>query len=165
MKASKFIVFLAGVLGIIAFFLPLVSVSHNGHKATVSAMQLVKGLDSVQSEVDANHELHASMSPDAIRSTKDTAGAVKGIVFAVFVPALLLALIGGIAVARRKFQRLGSIFSLIIGLIGLAIAGLLSAAAEGDSGSGIYLLLLTGILGTLGGLLATIKPDRGVATA
>jgi len=164
MKASKFIVFLGGILGIVAFFLPLVSVTHQGHKATVSAMQLVKGLDSVQSD-DTPSEARAAMSPDAIRATKDTAGALKGIVIAVFVPAFLLAAIGGVAVARRRFGRLGSIFAMVIGLIGLAIAGLLVAAAEGDSGSGLILLLVSAIAGTLGGLLATIKPDRGLATA
>src|SRR5215813_2647808 len=166
MKAAKFIVFIGGVLGIVAFFLPLVSVTHHGQKVTVSAMQVVKGLDTIHTEVDGNDEVRASMSsPTGIRATKDAVGAIKGIVIAVFVPALVLAAIGGGAVARRRFGRLGSIFSLIIGLISLGIAGILTAAAEGDSGAGLYLLLLSAIAGTLGGLLATIKPDRGNATA
>jgi len=165
MKAAKFIVFIGGVLGIVAFFLPLVSVTHHGQKVTVSAMQVVKGLDTIQTGVD-NDEVRASMSsPTGIRATKDAVGAIKGIVIAVFVPALVLAAIGGAAVARRRFGRLGSIFSLVIGLISLGIAGILTAAAEGDSGAGLYLLLLSAIAGTLGGLLATIKPDRGTATA
>jgi hypothetical protein len=165
MKASKFIVFLGGVLGIIAFFLPLITVTTHGQKIQPSAMQIFKGVDAIGHEVDTNKELRASMTAGSVSATKDGASAVKGIVIAVFLPAIMLALLGGIGVARRRFQRVAGTFSLVFGVIGLAIAGLLVAAAEGDSGAGIMLLLATGALGFVGGLLALIKPDRGLQTA
>jgi hypothetical protein len=58
---------------------------------------------------------------------------------------------------------------MLIGLIGLGIWAILSSAAsdptsgESAAGVGMHLLLLTGLGGTLGGLIATIKPDRGMA--
>ena len=128
-------------------------------------MQIFKGVDAIDHEMDSNKELRAAMTSEGMSAAKDGASAVKGIVIAVFLPALLLAVIGGLGVARRKFGRVAGTFSLIFGLIGLAIAGLLVAAAEGDSGAGIMLLVVTGVAGFLGGLLALIKPDRGLATA
>jgi len=165
MKASKFIVFLGGILGIVAFFLPLITITTHGEKVTPSAMQIFKGVDAIHHEMDNNKEFRAAMTSEGMSAAKDGASAVKGIVIAVFLPAVLLALIGGIGVTRRKFGRVAGTFSLIFGLIGLAIAALLVAAAEGDSGAGIMLLVVTGVAGFLGGLLALIKPDRGLATA
>ena len=136
MKASKFIVLAGGVVGILAFFLPMVSIHRPDFHGTVSAFQIIKGLDS--------------------QSVND----LKAIVMAFFSPAILLALIGGLGVARKKFGRVAGAFSLIFGLIGLGIGGLLTSAAEGDSGSGLTLLLVTGAAGVVGGLMALIKPER-----
>jgi len=94
MKASKLIVLVGGILGILAFFLPLVSVERQGAKASVSAYQIIKGLDQVEVAVDqgtARRELDVATSASA----KKDIGAMKGIVMAIFAPALLLSLIGG----------------------------------------------------------------------
>jgi len=161
MKASKLIVFIGGVLGIIAFFLPLITVTSHGHKGSASALQIFKGASEVSDAVDSDHDVRASLSHQEMSAAKDGASAVKGIVMAVFFPAVLLAILGGAGMMRRKFGRVAGTFSLIFGLIGLAIAGLLVAASEGGTGSGAILLVVTGIAGFLGGLLALIKPDRG----
>ena len=52
MKASKFIVLVGGILGILAFFLPIVTVHRRGVTASVSAFQVVKGLDTASVAVD-----------------------------------------------------------------------------------------------------------------
>jgi hypothetical protein len=164
MKASKFIVLVGGILGILAFFLPLVSVQRTDFTGTVSAFQLVKGLDTAQGAID-----HASVqTPDELEardSAKSGVGALKGIVIAIFVPAFLLAAIGALGVKRKKFGRVAGTFSLLLGAVGLGIAVLLKSAAEGDSGIGMTLLLVTGIAGVAGGLFALVKPDRGAAGA
>lgn len=165
MKASKFIVFIGGILGIIAFFLPLISVTTHGHTGSASALQIFKGASDVSDAVDKDPQVHASLSRHEMSSAKDGAAAVKGIVMAVFFPAILLAILGGAGVTRKRFGRVAGTFSLIFGLIGLAIAGLLVAASEGGTGMGAILLVVTGIAGFLGGLLTLIKPDRGVVVA
>src|SRR3954454_10383431 len=81
---------------------------------------------------------------------------------AIFAPALLLAMIGGIGVKRRSFGRDAGTFAFLLGLVGLGIAGILKGAAEGDGGVGLTLLLVTGVAGVLGGLVTLIKPERGV---
>jgi hypothetical protein len=159
MKATKFIILVGGLLGILSFFLPLVSVERAGGKASVSAFQIIKGLDSVEVAVDkagARREIDVATSASA----KKDVGAMKGIVLAIFAPAALLALMGGLGVARKRFGRGAGAFSLVLGLVGLGIGMILKGAAEGDAGIGLTFLILTGITGVVGGLIALIKPER-----
>ncbi len=169
MKATKYIVLGAGLIGIIAFFLPLVSVQKSGIEGKLSAYQIVKGIDSAK---DVVSDAPAGTVDDraAVADANDALGAIKGIVLAIFAPAGLLLLFGGIGAARKQFGRGLAIPSMLFGLIGLAIWALLNSAASsggGDSAAGIgmHMLLLTGLLGTVGGLFATVKPDRAQQTA
>ncbi|GMV41953.1 MAG: hypothetical protein AMXMBFR64_36690 [Myxococcales bacterium] len=50
-KISKFIVLLAGIVGVAAFFLPLASVKDSGFTGQLSAFQIVKGISSTQDVV------------------------------------------------------------------------------------------------------------------
>jgi len=178
MKASKLIVLIGGILGILAFFLPLVSVQRDNFKGTVSAFQLVKGLDTASAAVDdADHGSLAAAGVDPATGAdaaashamageaKKDLGALKAIVLAIFAPALLLALIGGLGVARKRFGRGAGALSLVLGLVGLGIAAILKSAAEGDAGVGLTLLLLTGVSGVVGGLAGLIKPERAAQPA
>lgn len=159
MKASKFIVLVGGILGILAFFLPLVSVERGGAKASVSAFQVIKGLDQVEVAVDEG-AARGAYNVETSASAKEGIGAMKGIVMAIFAPALLLSLLGGAGVARKRFGRVAGTFSLLAGLVGLGIGAILKSAAEGDGGIGLTLLLVTGIAGVIGGLIALVKPER-----
>jgi hypothetical protein len=164
MKATKFIVLVGGILGILSFFLPLVSVTRENVTGKVSAFQIIKGLDAVSVEVDAASA--RSTEEVALKSeAKKDVGAMKGIVLAVFAPALLLTLIGGLGVARKRFGRGAATFSLLFGLIGLGIGMILKSAAEGDAGIGMTLLILTGVSGVVGGIIGLVKPERFAGTA
>ncbi len=163
MKASKFVVLVGGILGILAFFLPMVSVTRQGKNVTVSAFQVVKGLEAVSSELDTDEvrvKAAAYGETESLRGAKDGVSGIKGIVMAIFAPALLLAFIGGMGVARKKFGRVAGTFSLLFGLLGLGIGAILKSAAEGDSGIGLTILLLTGLAGIVGGIMALAKPER-----
>jgi hypothetical protein len=164
MKASKFVILVGGILGILAFFLPMVSVSRQGKTVTVSAFQVMKGLEAVSGELDKD-DVHAQAASyeggtAQLKSAKDGVDGIKGIVMAIFAPALLLAAIGGAGVARKKFGRVAGTFSLLFGLVGLGIGAVLKSAAEGDSGIGLTLLLITGVAGIVGGIMALVKPER-----
>ncbi len=166
MKASKLIVLAGGILGILAFFLPLVSVQRENVHGTVSAFQLMKGLDTAGDAVDKADaqvdlaSVDGATSHAAAGEAKKDIGALKGIVMAIFAPALLLALIGGLGVAKKRFGRGSGALALVLGLVGLGIATILKSAAEGDGGIGLTLLLVTGVSGVVGGLLALVKPER-----
>ena len=164
MKASKLIVLVGGILGILAFFLPLVSVERQGKSASVSAFQIMKGLDQVEVAVDDGVSKRSLDVATGAEAKKDI-GALKGIVMAIFAPALLLSLLGGLGVARKRFGRVAGTFSLLAGLAGLGIAAILKGAAEGDAGIGLTLLLITGVAGVIGGLVALVKPERPFVAA
>lgn len=159
MKASKLIVLAGGILGILAFFLPLVSVERGGAKASVSAFQVIKGLDQVEVAIEEG-AARGQYDVATSASAKKDISALKGIVMAIFAPALLLAVLGGLGVARKRFGRAAGAFSLLAGLVGLAIGAILKSAAAGDSGIGLTFLLLTGVAGVIGGLMALVKPER-----
>ena len=159
MKATKFIVLVGGILGILAFFLPLVSVHRDNFTGKVSAFQVVKGLDKVAVEVDAA-DARTTVDVETKSEAKKDIGALKGIVMAIFAPAALLALIGGLGVARKRFGRGAAALALLFGLIGLGIGAILKGAAEGDAGIGMTFLLLTGVSGVVGGIAGLVKPER-----
>ncbi len=166
MKASKFIVLVGGILGILAFFLPMVTVHQQDFSGSVSAFQIVKGLDSL-SVAAGSQDVNVALADAgaSAKSAKEALDGMKGIVMAIFAPALMLVLIGGLGVMRKKFGRVAGTFSLLFGLIGLGIGALLKGAAEGDSGIGLTLLLVTGVAGVVGGLIALVKPERPVIPA
>jgi hypothetical protein len=164
MKATKFIVLVGGILGILSFFLPLVSVHRGEFTGKVSAYQVVKGLDTVAVEVDAA-DARTAVEVETKSEAKKDIGAMKGIVMAIFAPAALLALIGGLGVGRKRFGRVAATFSLLCGLLGLGIASILKAAAEGDAGIGMTFLLITGVAGVVGGIAGLIKPERPATVA
>jgi hypothetical protein len=161
MKASKLIVLVGGILGILSFFLPLVSVTRDHQTVTLTAFQVVRGVDAVTGEIDKADVSAASLEDRATMSrAKGDLGAIKGIVLAIFAPALLLAVIGGLGVVRRRFGRGAGALALLLGIVGLGIGAVLKSAAEGDSGAGMTLLLVTGAAGVIGGLMALAKPER-----
>lgn len=177
MRFTKFIVLAGGLIGLLAFFLPLVAVKDSGVTGALSAYRIVKGIDSAAQVVD--HADSAAVDSfdksDEFQTTKKDAnaalGEVKGVVLAVFAPALLLALIGGVAAMRKKFGRLGGVGALLFGGIGLGIWAILNAAANEVAaqgghdvkGTGMYLLMVTGLCGVVAGIMTLVKPDRGPA--
>ena len=164
MKASKFLVLAGGLLGILAFFLPMVTLHRADYTGSASAFQIIKGLGVASDAVNSDEVRAAAMNSETVRSAKEGLDAMKGIVMAIFVPAILLAAIGAFGVSKRRFGRVAGVFSFLFGLIGLGIGALLKSAAGPDAGIGLNLLLATGVLGTVGGLFALIKPERAVVS-
>lgn len=164
MKASKFLVLAGGLLGILAFFLPMVTIHRADYSGSASAFQIIKGLSVASDAVSSEEVRAAAMNSEAVSQAKEGLDAMKGIVMAIFVPAILLAAIGALAVTKKKFGRGAGVFAFLLGLVGLGIGALLKSAAGDDGGIGLTLLLATGVLGTLGGLFALVKPDRGETT-
>ena len=180
MRFTKFIVLAGGLIGLLAFFMPLVAVKHSGTTGALSAFRIVKGLDEAGQAISSADTASVGGAQEreaarvSVAEANEALSSVKGVVLAIFAPALLLALIGGVAVLRKKFGRLGGVGALLFGGIGLGIWAILNTAAnevaaEGGTGDvkgiGMYLLMFTGLCGLVGGILALAKPDRGPATA
>jgi len=182
MKAIKFVILVAGLIGVAAFVLPLAS--YDKSLETTSGTQKVElslsGL-TVVGGTDAAEQLKGKVQGDI--ETLDTTGDVKKFmsslddlltalklaVIGIFVPALVLLLVGGVGVARGKLERLGGVFAFVAGILGSAIGiVILGALADpkvkaggGVAGPAAYLVVVSGIVGLVGGLLTLIKPDSG----
>lgn len=164
MKIAKLIVLLAGITGVVAFFVPMATLIHDGKNYPVSPYQLFVGVHELEKNLDN--------APSAMMSDKDKADAyealtdVKGIVIAFYAPGALLLLVGLIGAIRRKFGRFAGLVSVVLGAASfLVFAGMQSLdldAAHGITrGPSPYLLAATGLLAVAGGLFSLVSPDRG----
>jgi hypothetical protein len=181
MKAIKFVILGAGLLGLLAFFLPYAKIESGDLKLSFSAMDVMKGVELAEAGVGAarkeleaaaedieNVETKAEVQGN-LKSIDDALDVVKGIILILFAPCFLFVVIAGVGAGRGKLERLGGVGVLILGLIGMAANGQFLAAwgtpevkaAGGSAGIAQYLLMISCTVGFVGGLLTIIKPDRG----
>lgn len=179
MKAIKFVILAAGVLGLLSFFLPYASVDLGEKSLSFSAMDVMSGVELAEQGVDeakkALEDSAAELGAQGaevranMKEIEDVLDTVKAVIIGCFAPALIFALIGGVGAARGKLGRLGGVGALLLGLIGMGVNGLFLfawgtpevKAAGGSAGIGQYLLLVSCTIGFVGGLLTVIKPDEG----
>ena len=131
-KAAKFMVLVAGLMGLVAFFLPMVSVDQNGHSISASAFQAVQGASIGQEKLDEVAKTETAATAEAkanVSDLDDFLTKVKAFLYGVYAPALLLTLFGVIGVAKQKFGRGLGIFSLLLGLVVIALWGFFFMAA------------------------------------
>jgi hypothetical protein len=158
MKATKFIVLLAGVTGVVAFFLPLIAVPGASSSVTISGFQSVQGISSVAASSADKRE--GAVSNEELTVINKALDDSKLVILAVFAPALLCALFGLIGVAKGSFGRGLGTLSLVVGAIGFAIWAILNSKAGDIKGIGMWMLLASAAGASLGGIFAVIKPDR-----
>lgn len=174
MKAIKFVILGAGVLGLIAFFLPYFNWKIGDETDSPTGLQVLqgyeraeKGADALQGEIDAVAGTRGLSGE--IGEVKDLLDVFKAIIVILFLPALVLAVIGGVGLARGKLERVGGVLALVVGVAGLglngfAMAGLSAGKIEDQGlspGIALYIMLFVCTIGFICGLLTLIKPDRG----
>ena len=172
-KAAKFMVLVAGLMGLVAFFLPLFSFEFQGKPFTVSAFTAVRGGEAVMSHLSSEAGVKADNSAEVQKVVADMDELMKKVrpfLYLMYAPAALLVLLGIIGVVKQRFGRGFGILSLLLGLVTFGFWALVFFAmgeAKKDQtdvavgvGLGVHLLLGTGILGFLGGVTNTVKPDR-----
>jgi hypothetical protein len=165
-------VLLGGLAGLIGFFLPLLVGEGHGTTDSLSAFQAVR-LGSKLNE--ATEQATAGSTAAEAQSARDEMGDVvakiKAVFYALYAPALLLFLFGLIGLLKKKFGRGLGVLSFLLGLVSIGLWALLFKAI-GDAGGGHpdvklsmgiggHLLLAAGVLGFLGGIINTVKPDHG----
>lgn len=178
MKAIKFVILGAGIIGLISFFLPYFNLKVGDETISPSAMQVMQGLEAAKQgagELKSDLEAKAAeLDPtgeasQGLGQAQEVIDLVKGIIIVMFLPALVLLIVGGVGAARKKLERVGGIIALLVGILGLATNGIAMAGLsdaevqkEGMSpGIALYLMLVVCTIGFICGLLTVIKPDRG----
>ncbi|MEJ7603099.1 MAG: hypothetical protein WKG01_34750 [Kofleriaceae bacterium] len=167
MKPWKVLVLLAGLVGIAGFFLPFVKYkSPDGSvTGTISAYQIVAGIDDPGDIVDGDvPNLDREQVAVLVTQFNEGLAELKALMLGFFAPAVLLAVIGALAVARGRLGRISGVFALLLGVANIGVF-LLFRGVAGDSGQtdatlgvGLSMLLAAGIVGAIGGLGALVSP-------
>ena len=175
MKVAKHVLILLGLVGVLGVVMPLAELRKGPAGVTLSAKELSFGLEKTHGMLD--RKLPGFLEkriPIDVRDTRDdvkmVADYLKWAVF-VFTPAVLLVLIGIVAVARKRLGRPLASAALVVGVIALGtwialhkvIAyALVEADVKGmtiELMSGAHMLLFTAATGIGVGIAALVRPD------
>lgn len=180
MKLWKHLVLVAGMLGIVGIFTPLIRTRTETRFGPASleltSYELSFGLDRTHEVLgrDLPAIIEKRLSPSIKEARTDArivAEASRGAVL-LFVPALLLLAIGMIGIVKARFGRALGAFALVCGLLSLgAFFGLRAGIDYGMREAGFkrtrveairasYLLVIAGTLGVVAGVGALAKPQR-----
>lgn len=166
---GKYLVIGALLAGILAFFLPFLTVkapAPGGGTAdySLSAMQVMQGAEGFKDAMAEKAPELKDLDPAAMKGAEDLLDALKTAMMIPFIPTALFLLITLLGI--KRFGRGLGVFSLLVGLIALAGWALLNAAMSeaGDDGKaafeiGFNMLMVGGLLGTLGGIMGIAKPQ------
>jgi hypothetical protein len=167
----KYLVLVAGIAGIVGFFLPFVNVHARDARfgRHPSAFELVRRIEGLQ---EMTHSLTAlgittSDAQQMAAQAHDQLQTARTAASVIYAPAVLLALLGIACGIRRRMGRLAGFLALILGAASGAVWEVFHYVAASDPhrgatlGIGAHLLLACGALGVIAGLGALLAPDRG----
>jgi hypothetical protein len=177
MSAWKHILLLAGALGVLGVFAPMLEVRQGRVAIELSARQLSFGFERSHSLLERElPKLAEKYLPRSARSTHQDARLVADAsrwAALAYAPSALMLLLGLVGILRQRFGRVLGTLALLSSLasiaswlglrIGLRIA-LQESGLEHTQVSllfGAHLLLLAGIPGALASLGALLRPDLG----
>ncbi|HLL25131.1 MAG TPA: hypothetical protein VK427_23510 [Kofleriaceae bacterium] len=177
MRAAKHILFVAGLVGLVGLFVPLVSLGKNLTHVEVSARDLSFGLERTHKVIDARIPpvVAKRMPRDVITGREDVRTVLKALrgAAAAFIPSALLLAFGVAGMWRGRSGRGLAAAALVCGVASIAAyLGLRYGIDYGYNEEpllkrvdltielGAYLLIVAGIGGIAGGLLGIIKPEE-----
>jgi hypothetical protein len=177
LRAAKHILFVAGLIGLIGMFVPLVSLGKGVMHVEVTAKELSFGLSRTHALLEKDlPPLVAKRTPkDVLSGREDVRTVLKALrgAAAAFIPALAILLLGVSGMWRGEFSRRLALVALACGVA--SIAAYLGVRYGIDYGEneepllkrveltveiGAYLLIVAGVGGIVGGALAAWKPER-----
>lgn len=176
MKAAKHILFVAGLLGMIGMFVPLVSLGKGIVHVEVSAKELSFGLSRTHQLIDKDlpPAVARRLPKDVISGREDVRTVLKALrgAAAAFIPAALILVLGVSGMWRGQFSRRLAIAALVCGLASIAAyLGVIYGIDYGEAEEpllqrvalttevGAYLLVVAGIGGVIGGALGAWRPE------
>lgn len=177
-SAARYIVFAAGLLGVLALFQPLMKLGHYKLRTEVSAYDLSFGLEKTHKALNAKlpFVIARRIPPDVRQARDDIKVVMDASQFAAlaFIPAAMLLLIGSIAVYRKRLNRPLAALCVVFGLASAAaFVGLKYGIAYGEQEEpiikrvslelliGAKILLAGGVAAVIAGIAAVVKPHPG----
>lgn len=181
MKVAKHALILLGLVGVLGVVMPLAELRKGPAGVALSAKELSFGLEKTHGLLDKKLPgFLEKRIPTDVRDTRDDVKMVADYLrwaVLVFVPAVLLVVIGIVAVRRKQFGRRLASASVVVGVIALGtwialhkvIAyAIVEADVKGmtiELMSGAHMLLVTAATGIGLGVAALVRPDVPAAFA
>jgi hypothetical protein len=169
MKVWKVIILVCGLAGLAGFFLPMATTTDAAGKSTsYSALDIMRGggnagqVVGTMKDVGEGHAVSKELTEKIDAHLSQGVMALKGIVAALFLPALLLVVLGLSGIVRGRFGRVGAIGAIVFGLVSAAVWGIFYLGASSGAatlGLGLHMLLVAGLGGIIGGIGNFVKPD------
>jgi hypothetical protein len=161
MKAAKWIVLAGGVLAVVGFFLPFISVTDSTGSETISAYQMVFAGQDQQMQL-----LAGGTTPDELTAELRE---VAPIMVGFWAPAIALAVIATIAIIRGRMTNTTAVLGMLAALANMfawyVLHEAMSEVNKEDPGLrvvlgiGTHALLAGGLLGFLGSAAVTFRPE------
>ena len=176
MPASRYLLLLAGILGVFALFQPMIGLGRGPAKVELSAYDLSFGLGKTHMALDVRIPAFAAkrIPPDVLQTREDiklVADASRGAGLA-YLPAAIVLLLGAFSIWRKRTPKPVSVIAGVLGLISIAAwFGVRYAVMYGIEEEpalerlhfkavfGAHVLLVAGIVAVLGALAAFRKVD------
>lgn len=175
MKVAKHVLILLGLVGVLGVIMPLAELRKGPVGVTLTAKDLSFGLDKTHAALDRKLPklVEKRLGADVMETREDLKLVADYLRWAVlvFAPAVLLVLIGVVAVTRKRLGRVLAGAALLLGLVALAAwiglhyaidYALVEADVKGmtiELLSGAHMLILTAATGIGVGLAALIRPE------
>jgi hypothetical protein len=174
---TKHLLLVAGIIGLLGIFAPLFSVGRGPLRIGVSAKELSFGLERTHDLINKKlpNIVESHLPPDVRETRDDVKLVINGAHHAVlaYVPALLLLVLGIVGLVRKRvgwIMGAGAILlsvASIVSWFGLRY-GLAYGMAEEPIlkrtdmtlENGAHALVLAGVVGLLGGVLAIVRRER-----
>jgi hypothetical protein len=174
--ASRYLLLLAGILGVLALFQPMIGLGRGPVKIELSAYDLSFGLGKTHLALDVKIPAFAAkrIPPDVLSTREDiklVADASKGAALA-YLPAAIVLLLGAFSIWRKRTPKPVAVIAGVLGLISIAAwFGVRYAVMYGIEEEpalerlhfkavfGAHVLLVAGISAVLASLAAFRKVD------
>lgn len=177
-SSARYIVLIAGLLGVLAMFQPLMKIGRYKLRTEVSAYDLSFGLEKTHKALNAKlpFVIDRRIPPDVKQARDDIKVVMDASQFAAlaFIPSGLLLLVGAIAVLRKRLNRPLAVLCVLFGLASAAAyVGLKYGIVYGEQEEpiikrvsidlliGAKVLLAGGVAAVIAGIAAVVKPDPG----
>lgn len=175
MNATKHLLFVMGIVGMIGAFVPFVEVKQRGIALELTAKELSLGLESVHKAI--NYQLpalaEAKLPPDIKSARDDVRLVAQALKFslALYIPIGLILLMGVLAQYRGRLSRGLAVIAALAGLVSAALWFVVNYALDYGLSEialkrttitlklGAHILLVAGAGAALAGIVGVIRPE------
>lgn len=169
MKLPRLLVFLGGLAGVVALFMPLfkmpISVGEKKYTAEMTGLQSLTGVKAISDVVKGDDVPKGEDDKTAVAEMNKSWEGARWIFYTIFGSALALLLLGVLGRLGRGKATLALLMGVVAGLGAWLLIAAMKKVSEDQrievpTGFAVTLLLVAAVGGGLGGLFGLFSPER-----